>query len=140
MELKTKKNDADIQSFIDSVKNETRKKDARVLLEMMREVSGDQGSMWGPSIIGFGKFLYKYKSGRELDWFITGFSPRKQNLTLYIIVPSKKFNELLGDLGKHKTSKGCLYINKLADVDLDVLKALIKESINYLQKKMDEQS
>ena len=133
-ELKTKKHDGDPFKFIRSVENETRREDALVLMNIMQELTGDKGSMWGPSIIGFGKYHYKYASGREGDWFVTGFSPRKASMTLYIMSGFRRYSELLGKLGKHKIGKSCLYINKLADVDMDVLKELISESIAQLNK------
>jgi len=103
----------------------------------MKEVMGVEPDMWGTSIVGFGEYHYKYASGRENDWFKVGFSPRKQSMTIYMMGGSNRFPEILARLGKHKTSKGCLYINKLADVDLEVLKELVTASVNYLNEKYD---
>ena len=134
-ELKTKKNDQDPEAFINLVENDTRREDALVVLELMRKITGDEGSMWGPSIIGFGHYQLKYNSGRELDWFLTGFSPRKTSLSLYIMSGFKKYEKLLSNLGKFKTGKSCLYIKKLQDVDMKILESLITESVNHLNSK-----
>ncbi|MBV7338085.1 DUF1801 domain-containing protein [Chloroflexi bacterium TSY] len=100
----------------------------------MKEVTGEEPQMWGTSIIGFGSYHFKYASGREGDWMLVGFSPRKQNLTLYIMPGFENYDELLGNLGKHKTGKSCLYINKLADVDQGVLKKLVKQSVDHMRE------
>ena len=134
-ELKTKKNDGDVKAFIERVENETRRNDARKVLALMEEITGEKASMWGPSIIGFGSYHYKYASGREGDWMITGFSPRKQSTTLYLMSGFTQLEPLLGKLGKHKTGKGCLYINKLEDVNENVLKELIEKSIQILKQR-----
>ena len=128
-ELKTKENDMSVTDFVNSIEHKTRKADALVLLELMGEVNDAEPKMWGGNIIGYGNYHYKYDSGREGDWFVTGFSPRKQNLSIYIVPGFGEYGDLLSRLGKHKTSVGCLYINKLADVDLDVLKELVQRSI-----------
>ncbi len=128
-ELKTQKNDASVVAFLNSIENETRKKDAFALLKLMKKVTKSEPSMWGPSIIGFGDYHYKYASGREGDWFLTGFSPRKQSLSIYIMSGFSRFKEILSRLGKHKTGKGCLYINKLEDINMDVLHELIESSM-----------
>jgi len=127
-ELKTQKNDSDVEQFLDSVENATRKSDGLALLEIMREITGDDGSMWGDSLIGFGQYDYIYASGQSGSWFAVGFSPRKQNTTVYIMPGFEEYTDLLEQLGKHKLGKSCLYINKLADVDLGVLKQLIQKS------------
>ena len=134
-ELKTQKNDASVVDFLNSVENDQRKEDSFVVLELMKKITQSEPSMWGPSIIGFGSYHYKYASGREIDWFLTGFSPRKQSLTLYIMSGFKKYDELLKRLGKYKTGKSCLYINKLEDIDIQVLKELITDSVTYLSQK-----
>ena len=134
-DLKTKKTRQDPEAFIEKVEHETRRKDSRIIYKMMSKITGDSGSMWGSSIIGFGHYHYKYASGREADWFLTGFSPRKASLSLYIMTGFKHYEEILSRLGKFKTGKGCLYINKLDDVDLNVLEELISESVNYLRSK-----
>ena len=129
-ELKTQKNDGDVEEFINSV-DEKRQDDCRALVEIMSEITGDEPSMWGTSIIGFGSSHYEYASGRDGDWFQVGFSPRKQNLSLYIMADFPERKNLLEKLGKHKTGKSCLYVNKLADVDLDVLKELIAKCVEH---------
>ncbi len=131
-DVKTQKNKASVRSFLDSVENDKKRTDSKVILELMREVTGEEPSMWGDSIIGFGEYSYKYASGREGQWFQTGFSPRKQNLTLYIMPGFDRYDELLSKLGKYKTGKSCLYINTLEDVNLDVLKQLVKASVDVM--------
>ncbi|WP_417589833.1 DUF1801 domain-containing protein [Owenweeksia hongkongensis] len=133
-ELKTKKNDKDPMEFIASVENEKRKADSRVVMDLMEKITGEKGTMWGPSIVGYGSYHYKYASGREGDWMITGFSPRKQSLTLYIMPGFDRYEELMGKLGKYKTGKSCLYINKLEDVDIDVLEQLVSLSVKHMKK------
>jgi hypothetical protein len=133
-ENKTQKNDASVEDFLNGVENEKRRVDSFKVLELMKEVSGEEPMMWGTSIVGFGSYHYKYASGREGDWLATGFSPRKQNLTLYIMDGFDEYEELLSQLGKHKTGKSCLYINKLEDVDLKVLRKLVKKSVAHVNK------
>jgi len=126
---KTTVNDASVEDFINQVENDVKKQDSRALLELFSRVTGEKPKMWGSSIIGFGSYHYKSeKSRQEGEWMLTGFSPRKQNLTLYVMPGFGDYQDLLSELGKHKTSVGCLYINKLADVDLGVLEKLIKKS------------
>lgn len=127
-ENKTHKTGASVEEFLMSVENKRRREDGLTLLEMMREITGLKPEMWGPSIIGFGDHHYKYESGREGDIFLTGFSPRKQSLSLYIMDGFDGREELLSRLGKHRKSVSCLYINKLADVDMDVLRELVSRS------------
>lgn len=134
-ELKTKKNIASVEAFLNNVENEKRKSDSFVVLELMKKITNAEPSMWGPSIIGFGSYHYKYASGIENDWFLTGFSPRKQSLTLYIMNGFKRYDEILSRLGKYKTGKSCLYMNKIEDIDIGVLEELIEASVNYLQSK-----
>ena len=133
-ELKTQANKKDVTDFLDSVENKKRQEDSFVILEMMKEIIYAPPVMWGDSIIGFGDYHYKYKFGREGDWFLTGFSPRKQNLTIYIIPGFRKLTSQLEKLGKFKTSVSCLYLNKLEDIDLTLLKSMIKESIHLLKQ------
>jgi hypothetical protein len=133
-ELKTRQNDQDVHEFLEGVSNATRKKDCYEVLELMRAATGMEAKMWGDSIIGFGSYHYKYASGREGDWFLTGFSPRKQNLTLYIMPGFEEYEGLMKKLGKYKTGKSCLYLNKLEDVDLAVLKTLIEKSVKKMQE------
>jgi hypothetical protein len=125
-ELKTKKNAASVEGFLNTVKDKQKRDDSFSILEMFKKATGEKPEMWGPSIIGFGNVHLKYPSGRELDWMKIGFSPRKQNLTLYVLCNSKEQNELLKKLGKHKTGQSCLYINKLTDVNTQVLKKIIE--------------
>lgn len=133
-ELKTKETDASVDEFIAAVENETRRNDAIKTLEMFKRITGETPKMWGPGIVGFGKMPLKYASGRELDWPIVGFSPRKQNMTLYVICNSPKQPELFAKLGKHTSSVSCLYINKLADVDEKVLEAVVKDAYQHTKK------
>jgi hypothetical protein len=133
-ELKTKLNDASITDFLNGIKDEEKRADSFEILKLFQQVTKQEPKMWGSSIIGFGNRHLKYASGRELDWFITGFSPRKQNLTLYVLGSFNTHPDLLKKLGKHKTGAGCLYINKLKDVDVKVLKELIKESVKAAKK------
>ncbi len=126
-ELKTRPNDQSVENFLNRVENDTKREDSFSILELMKEETGDEPIMWGDSIVGFGKYSYKYTSGREAEWFLTGFSPRKQNLTLYIMDGFEGYDELLGKLGKHSTGKSCLYIKKLEDVDQQVLRDLVNK-------------
>ncbi|MBI5950136.1 MAG: DUF1801 domain-containing protein [Chloroflexi bacterium] len=128
-ELKTKLNDASVIDFLNGIKDKGKRADSFEILKMMGQVTKQEPKMWGSSIVGFGEYHYKYKSGREGDWFVTGFSPRKQNLTLYVMGGFTPHTDLLKKLGKYKTGVGCLYINKLADVDVKVLKELLKQSV-----------
>lgn len=128
-ELKTKKNTASVETFLNNVADEQRRKDCFRLVEIMKAETKAEPAMWGTSIVGFGRYQYKYDSGRELEWFLVGFAPRKQDLTLYIMGGLERYPSLMKKLGKHKTGKSCLYIKKLEDVDLPTLKQLIKESV-----------
>ena len=132
-ENKTQPTDADVEAFLNAVPGERKRADSFAVLEMMKEVTGEEPVMWGPSIVGFGSVHYKYDSGREGDMGLTGFSPRKANLTLYITDGFDKYGDLLARLGKHKTSVSCLYINKLADVDQDVLRELVRRSVEHMR-------
>ena len=133
-QLKTQKTDASVEEFLKSVTNEKKREDSYAILELMREVTGEEPSMWGASIIGFGAYKYKYASGREGEWPVVGFSPRKQNLALYIMSGFDEYDSLLSDLGKHKVGKACLYINKFEDVDQDVLRELIQQSVRHMEE------
>ncbi|GAB4422833.1 MAG: hypothetical protein Kow002_12320 [Anaerolineales bacterium] len=134
-ELKTKRNKGDVSAFLKSVPDEKKQQDSFKILELMQEVTGEKPEMWGDSIIGFGSYHYKYASGREAEWMLTGFSPRKQNLTLYIMSGFDEYENLLAKLGKHSTGKSCLYIKKLEDVDTDVLRELVKQSVAHMRGK-----
>jgi hypothetical protein len=128
--LKTHKNDGDVENFIKSIENKQRKKDTEIVVQMMKEASGERPLMCGENIIGFGTYDYKYDSGRQGEWMRIAVSPGKQTLTLYIMDGFSGYHELLNRLGKHKTGKACLYIKKLEDVDTGVLRELIEKSYN----------
>jgi hypothetical protein len=129
-EIKTKQNTASVEDFINSVPDEQKRKDSFVVLEMMKKASGEEPKMWGSSLIGFGNLTVKSpNTGREVEWLRIGFSPRKANLSLYLTGDIKKYDASLKKLGKHKTGVGCLYINKLQDVDLNVLQEMIDASL-----------
>lgn len=133
-EQKMKENDNSVNEFIESVDNEKKKADAYALVKIFEEVTGYQAKMWGSSIIGFGRYHYKYASGHEGDAPLAGFSPRKAKISLYLSYDSEERDRLLEHFGKHTKSKACIYINKLADIDIDVLKKLIKLSVETYQK------
>ena len=133
-ELKTKRNKGDVEAFLNRVPDEKKRQDSFTILELMKQVTGEEPEMWGDSIVGFGSYHYKYASGREADWFLTGFSPRKQNLTLYIMAGFDEYEQLLNKLGKHSTGKSCLYVKKLEDVNMDVLKELVKQSVEHMKR------
>ena len=134
-ELKTKKTGASVDDFLNSLPGEQTRKDCFEIVAIMKQVTKDEPKMWGPSIIGFGSTLLKYASGRELDWMQIGFSPRKQNLTIYLAEDFLANTDLLQKLGKHKTSGGCLHIKTLQDVDSQVLKELIQGYLETAGKK-----
>lgn len=128
-ELKTQVNDADVEAFLNAVEDEQKRQDSFALLALFSKVTGEPPKMWGASIVGFGQYHYKSeRSSQEGDWMLTGFSPRKQNLTIYIMNGFEDLQDLLQKLGKHKTSKGCLYVNKMDDIDRGVLEELVKQS------------
>lgn len=132
--IKTLDSEASVEDFINSNPTEVRRKDGLILLEMFTKLTGQKAKMWGPSIVGFGMYHYKSeRSTQEGDWPLVGFSPRKQSLTLYVMIGFDGLQDLLKKLGKHKTSVSCLYINKLADVNLKVLEELIRKS--YIESK-----
>lgn len=133
-ELKTQPNEQSVEDFLNRVENETKREDSFSILELMKEETGAEPIMWGDSIIGFGKYQYRYASSREGEWFLTGFSPRKQNLTLYIMSGFDEYDELLGKLGKYSTGKSCLYIKKMEDVDQDVLRELVSKSVEHMKE------
>jgi hypothetical protein len=132
---KTQPHDGDVLEFIAEVTNQGRREDAYQLLEIMREVTGLEAQMWGPSIIGFGKYHYVYESGREGDSFLAGFSPRKANLVVYIMPGFSAHADLLAKLGKYRTGSSCLYLGRLKSVDLDVLRQLISKSMQIMKRK-----
>ena len=131
-ELKTKPTNASVKEFFNQIPDKERRDDCIAVAKMMEEITGHKPKMWGPSIVGFGTYHYKYASGREGDWPISAFSPRKKDLTLYIMMGFEKHPELMKQLGKHSTSKSCLYIKRLSDVHIPTLKKLIKSSVKQL--------
>ena len=133
-ELKTKVNKASVDKFLKSIQDERVRDDCYKILEIMKKATKAEPKMWGTSIVGFGSYHYKYASGREGDWMLTGFSPRKQNLTLYIMPGFDEYDSLMKDLGKHTTGKSCLYIKKLEDIDTKVLKKLVAQSVKKMKK------
>lgn len=134
---KTVANKASVEGFISSVDNDVKRGDSFELLDLMGEITGHPAVMWGDSLIGFGNYHYKYASGREGDFFVTGFSPRKQALSIYIMSGFSEYPELLGRLGKFKTGKSCLYVKKLDDIDRGTLRELITLSVAYMREKYD---
>jgi hypothetical protein len=133
-ELKTKANQASVEDFLNSIPDEKKRKDAFAVLELMQEVAKEKPIMWGSSIVGFGSYHYKYASGHEGDSCLIGFSPRKQDLTIYINTGFEAHKELMEQLGKYKTGKVCLYVKKLDDIKLPVLKKLVKASFTQMKK------
>lgn len=134
---KTQPTGSSPRAFIAAVENEVRRKDAERLLDLFQDVTNMKPVMWGPSIIGFGRYHYKYESGREGDFMITGFSPRKANLALYVLTGSGDEEQKLERLGKHKRGKSCLYVNKLDDIDEIVLAELIRDDVQYMRAKYE---
>lgn len=138
-ELKTKETDVFITDFLNAFTNsEQKRKESLVLIALMQQITGLEPKMWGPSIIGFGHYHYKYDSGHEGDMPLVGFSPRKVAFSLYVFTGLEEHQHLLEHLGKFKMRKACIYVNKLADIDLEVLTTVIKETINYLKLKYGE--
>ena len=133
-ENKTKQTANSPHAFVKRIADDQRRSDCLEMIGVMQEITGHPPKMWGTSIVGFGDYRYKYASGRENDWFLVGFSPRKQDLTLYIMAGFDKHDALLSKLGKYKTGKSCLYIKRLSDVDTSVLQDLIATSIKHLKK------
>ena len=132
-EAKTRPNDQSVEGFLNKVPDDKKRQDSFAILELMKQVTGEEPIMWGDSIVGFGTYKYKYASGKEGEWPVTGFSPRKQNLTLYIMSGFDEYDELLENLGVHSTGKSCLYIKKLEDVDQDVLRDLVSKSVEHME-------
>lgn len=130
-EMKTRPTDQDVEAYLDTVADEKRRADTRAVMEIMREVTGEAPRLWGGSMIGFGSYHYRYESGREGDWFLTGVAPRKNALTVYIMAGFDRYDELMARLGKHSTGRSCLYIKRLEDVDLAVLRELIDRSVRH---------
>lgn len=133
-DLKTKANQQSITAYLNTIEPQKKREDSFAILALMQEVSGEAPQMWGDTIIGFGRYHYKYASGREGDWVLAGFAPRKQNLTLYIMSGFDGYDELMSKLGKHSIGKSCLYIKKLEDIDLAILRQLIAQSIAHMKQ------
>jgi hypothetical protein len=131
-ELKTQPTDQSVEAFLEGIEDEKKRRDSYAVLELMKQVTQSEPVMWGDSIIGFGSYHYKYASGREGDSPLTGFSPRKRDLTLYITSGFDQYEGLLAELGKHKTGKVCLYIRKIEDIDLDTLRELVRQSVEHM--------
>jgi hypothetical protein len=133
-ELKTKVTNASVSDFIAKIPDEDRRQDCLTVVDIMKRASKAEPRMWGPSIVGFGDYRYKYPNGREADWFPIGFSPRKDNLTLYLVGGVEPHAALLAKLGKHKTGKGCLYLKRLSDVDTTILRQVIEAALKQARK------
>ena len=134
-ENKTKRTNVRVSDFLNGVEDPARRADAKKVASMMRRVTGKRARMWGPSMVGYGKYSYQYESGRKGEWMLTGFAPRKQNLVVYIMPGFKPFDSQMAKLGKYKTGKSCLYINKLEDIDERVLEKLIADSVELMKKR-----
>lgn len=137
-DLKTRPNNLSVDDFIDAIEPEWKRDDAREVMQLMEKITGENPVMWGPSIVGFGKYRYVYESGREGDWMLTGFSPRKQSLTLYLMSGYEKLGDQLQRLGKYKSSVSCLYVKRLSDIDMDVLEEMIRKSIEIVKERYAE--
>ena len=138
--LKTEKTESSVKDFLSTMKEDQKRGDSFAILEMMQKATGDEPKMWGSAIIGFGDITFKYESGRELGWFKIGFSPRKQSLVLYGLLNSDVKREMLEKLGKHSTGKGCLYINNLKDIDVEVLERIIVHANQWYEVQTDKGS
>ena len=134
-ELKTRKNDRSVSDFIASLDDERKRRESRALIDLMRDVTGCEPAMWGESIVGFGQRRFKYASGREIDWMLTGFSPRKRALSVYVMTGFDGQDDVLAALGRFKTGKSCLYVNHLDDIDLNALRKLLEDSVSRLVEK-----
>ena len=132
-ELKTKQTDASVKDFLNQISDEERREDCFAVAKIMQEITGEKPKMWGPSIVGFGSYHYKYASGREGDWPVTGFSPRKKDLTVYMMMGFAKHTEMMEKLGKYSHAQSCLYIKRLSDIHIPTLKKLIKTSVKELK-------
>lgn len=133
-QLKTRVNDADVGAFLDA-QPEERRADIDRICEIMEQVTGEPARMWGKTIVGFGSYHYRYESGREGEWMLTGFSPRKRDLTLYIMSGFEAHPEIVGRLGKFRTGRSCLYVKRLSDIDVEVLQQLIEASVATMRER-----
>lgn len=134
-ENKTQPTAADVSAFIDAVEDADRRADCRTLVALMQGVVGEPPVLWGPSMVGFGRYHYRYESGREGDFFLAGFSPRKRDLTLYITAGFERHPALMAKLGRYRTGKSCLYLKRLSDIDMNVLEELVRESVAHMRKR-----
>ena len=134
-ELKTRKNDRSVDGFIACLDDEWKRRESHTLIALMRDITGSEPAMWGENIVGFGNYRFKYASGREIDWMLTGFSLRKRAFSIYVMTGFDGHDEIMGVLGKHKTGKSCLYVNKLEDIDLEALRKLLEASVTHLVEK-----
>jgi hypothetical protein len=134
-ELKTKPTKASVEKFLNQVPDEARREDCFKIAKIMEDITGEEPKMWGDSIVGFGSYHYKYASGQEGDWPLTAFSPRKNNLTVYIMPGFEQYKDLMAQFGKHSTGRSCLYIKRLSDVHVPTLKKLIRESLKDMKKR-----
>ena len=134
-DLKTRPTPLSVDAFVEAVDDEHKRADCRAVAELMADITGAEGVMWGSSIVGFGSYHYRYASGREGDFFEAGFSPRKRALTIYVMAGFAEYDDLLARLGKHSTGKSCLYVKRLADIDLDVLREMLIRSVAYIRTK-----
>ncbi len=134
-ENKTKPTQASVGAFLEALSDEQKKKDCFLLLERIKDITGEEPVLWGPSIIGFGSYHYKYDTGREGDMILTGFSPRAQNISIYIMAGFERYPQLMKRLGKYRTGKSCLYVKRLSDIDLDVLMDLVSASYEHMNAK-----
>jgi hypothetical protein len=133
-ELKTKPTDESVEKFLNAISDAEKRQDCFTIAKIMQEITGSKPKMWGASIVGFGTYHYKYASGREGDWMLTGFAPRKQDLTLYVMEGFEKHGDLRKQLGKHRVGRSCLYIKRLSDIHLPTLKKLIQASVKHMSK------
>jgi hypothetical protein len=131
-ELKTKLTQASVDDFLNAIQDTQVRQDCWAIVDIMQEATQSKPQMWGTSVVGFGSYHYKYASGREADWMLTGFAPRKQNITLYIMAGFEQYDEMLAQLGKHACGKSCLYIKRLSDVDVPTLKQLVQASVQHM--------
>lgn len=136
-ELKTKVNDADVKKFLETVDDDQKREDSFRVLDLMTKLTGKEPKMWGSSIVGFGTYKYTYASGHSGEWMVTGFSPRKTSLTIYLMMGFSENKDLMKKLGRHKTGKSCLYIKKLEDIDMKVLETLIKKDLKKMKDKYE---
>lgn len=134
-ENKTVANDGDVEAFIESIEDENKRNDARSIMKMMEEITGENPTMWGTSIVGFGSYHYVYASGRKGDFMMTGFSPRKRNTSIYVMPGFSEYGDLLSKLGKHKLGRSCLYVTKLSDVDEGVLRTIVERGYQDMKEK-----